>query len=68
MSIIFVADFFAEQVLGGGELNNEELINILISRGHEVVKINSHVLTPQIVEENKDKKFIIANLSMFLHM
>jgi len=29
MRIIFVADFFAEQVLGGGELNNEELITIV---------------------------------------
>ena len=27
MDIIFVADFFADQILGGGELNNEELIN-----------------------------------------
>ena len=61
MSIVFIADFFAEQVLGGGELNNEELINILSSRGHEVFKVNSHVLTPQMVEENRDKKFIIAN-------
>jgi len=61
MSIVFIADFFAEQVLGGGELNNEELINILSSRGHEVAKVNSHVLTPQIVEDNKEKKFIIAN-------
>ena len=61
MNIVFIADFFAEQVLGGGELNNEELINILSSRGHEVTKINSHVLTPQIIEENKIKKFIIAN-------
>ena len=61
MNIVFIADFFAEQVLGGGELNNEELINILSSRGHEVTKINSHVLTPQIIEENKNKKFIIAN-------
>ena len=61
MSIVFIADFFAEQVLGGGELNNEELINILSSRGHEVLKVNSHVLTPQMVEENRDKKFIIAN-------
>ena len=32
MKIIFIADFFVEDVLGGGELNNEECIKILISR------------------------------------
>jgi len=61
MKILFVADFFADQVLGGGELNNEELIDILISRGHEVQKINSHLLTKDIIQENKDTSFIIAN-------
>lgn len=61
MRIIFIADFFANQILGGGELNNEELITILIADGHEVIKNNSHLVTMEFIEENKDKKFIIAN-------
>ena len=42
MEIIFIADFFADQILGGGELNNEELIKMLIADEHKVKKLNSH--------------------------
>ena len=63
MDIIFVADFFANQVLGGGELNNEELIEILISEGHQVQKINSASVTTEYIQQNKNKKFIIANFA-----
>ena len=63
MKIIFVADFFADQVLGGGELNNEELIAILRNDEYEVGKVNSHLLTADIIRENKDAKFIIANFA-----
>jgi hypothetical protein len=61
MNIVFVADFFADQVLGGGELNNEELINILVSQGHSVEKVNSHAVTSEFIEQRKDQKFVIAN-------
>jgi hypothetical protein len=61
MEIIFVADFFANQILGGGELNNEELINLLISDGHQVRKIKSSIVTTNFIEENKNSRFIIAN-------
>ena len=61
MKILFIADFFAEQVLGGGELNNEELISILASKGHQILKTNSHFVTPELLSENRDANFIIAN-------
>ena len=61
MKIIFIADFFADQVLGGGELNNEELIDNLNSQGHEVTKINSHNVTRNFIENNKQSAFIVAN-------
>lgn len=47
--IIFVADYFQEEVLGGAELSTEVLINNLKSRGFEVEKLkcidfkNSHL-------------------------
>ena len=63
MRIIFVADFFAEQVLGGGELNNEELITILKTQEHEIAKINSSQVTAELIRNNKDCKFIIANFA-----
>ena len=58
---VFVADVFVEQVLGGGELSNEELINILSSRGHEVQKVLSNQVSVSFLEENRDKNFIIGN-------
>jgi hypothetical protein len=61
VKIVFIADFFVDQVLGGGELNNEELIEMLIKDGHEVKKINSHLVTANFIEENRDSKFIVAN-------
>ena len=61
MKIAFIADFFANQILGGGELNNEELIDLLIADGHQVKKINSNTVTKNFIEENKDSRFIVAN-------
>jgi hypothetical protein len=40
--ILFIADFFADQVAGGGELNNDVLMDSLYKRGHSIRKINSH--------------------------
>ena len=61
MEIIFIADFFADQVLGGGGLNNEELINILSGLGHRVKKLNSHTVTPEFIEQHRTHCFIVAN-------
>ena len=61
MKFVFIADFFVEHVLGGGELNNEECIEILISQGHSVEKIQSHLVTPSFIENNKIHNFIVAN-------
>tara|TARA_R110000824_G_scaffold30310_1_gene99910 strand:+ start:1957 stop:2805 length:849 start_codon:yes stop_codon:yes gene_type:complete len=62
MRIVFVADFFVEDgLLGGGELNNDEVIRILSNFGHEILKINSSQVTPKFLHDNKDVSFIIAN-------
>ncbi len=61
MKIVFIADFFADQLLGGGELNNEELIKILDESSHQVTKISSHLVTPYCIETHKNAKFIVAN-------
>ena len=38
MKLVFIADFFVDEILGGGELNNDELIKIFKQRGHEVIR------------------------------
>lgn len=67
MKFVFVADFFANQILGGGELNNEELIKMLTKEDHKVIKINSHMVTKNFIEENKNNKFIVANFINLAH-
>jgi len=59
--IIFVADYFAHQVPGGGELNNAELIKLLREKGHTVTEINSYTVDRKFVEDNAKSNFIIAN-------
>ena len=60
-NVVFIADFFVEHVLGGGEINNEELINILSSEGVVVHKIQSHLATEQLINNFAASVFIIGN-------
>jgi len=59
--IIFIADFFTEHVLGGGELNNEELILELRNGGYKVDKTQSHLVTKRLINSNKNAFFIVSN-------
>jgi len=60
-SVIFIADVFADEVLGGGELNNEELIGLLTKSGYTVSKMKSHVMTPSFIQSNPDSFYIVSN-------
>ncbi len=59
MKIYFVADFFLNDILGGGELNNHELIDILRKIGYSIETIHSHMVSPSWAKERDN--FIIAN-------
>jgi glycosyltransferase involved in cell wall biosynthesis len=59
-TIVFVADFFLEQGIGGGaERYNEVLINDLVKSGRCVNKVNSHLLHPHQI--NEKCYYIVAN-------
>ena len=61
-SFIIIDDFFLHNgVLGGGELNNEELYQILKSRGHKVSRINSHLVTLSYLNINLKSNYIVGN-------
>jgi len=60
-NILFIADCFVNDVLGGGELNNEELIFILKEKGYHVKKIQSHFVDEAFIKRNREYNFIIAN-------
>jgi hypothetical protein len=57
--VLFIADFFAEHLVGGGELNNEELICILKKNGHDVVSLQSQLVTDKSL--NDVGSIIISN-------
>jgi len=58
---IFIADFFAHEVAGGGELNNKILIETLNKKDYSVKTVNSHLITKNFIQENKSSKYIIGN-------
>jgi len=66
MKIGFIADFFVEEIHGGGELNNEELIRLLSESDHDVLKIKSDRCIAGAFghfEENGYNHFIVANFA-----
>jgi translation elongation factor EF-G len=61
MKIAFLADFFVEDGLnGGGELNNDELIKLLINKGNDVKKYHTYGLTIENLPD-KETKIIVGN-------
>lgn len=63
--IVFIADFFSNEIAGGGELNNQELIEILRERNTHVIEVKSNRLTPEFISECSNRvKFIVANFVM----
>ena len=56
---VFIADFFADEIPGGGEMNNDELCSILASYGHEVQKVKSINVTEDTLLQ--DANYIVEN-------
>jgi len=59
-NITFIADFYAEEVAGGGELANEVLIRSLEKRGLSVGRVKSQQTTVSEIAQSDDF-FIVAN-------
>ena len=60
-TVIFVADFFAEELIGGAELTTEALIE---SSPYLIKKIKSQDLSIELVQKHKDSYWIFGNWSM----
>jgi len=61
MGFVFSADFFANEINGGAELNDQEVISCLRESGRDITAVHSEELTPAYIEENKNSKFIVSN-------
>ena len=57
--VLFIADFFSNQINGGGELNNAVLVEKLYQKGHSVQCVQSHLVKHSDLQ-NKDL-IIISN-------
>jgi len=63
--IIFVADFFADEILGGAELTSEALINAASMTVHKVKAIE---VTRDFILSNKDSFWVFGNFTQFKYL
>lgn len=62
LTIAFVADYFADEIPGGGEVNNDELINLLAGEHNfTLLKVKSRNLDPAAIENGLIDFYIISN-------
>jgi len=59
-NIFYISDFFAEEIVGGGELNDQELINLLKNE-FILDKYKSNIISEDVIKNNKEAIFIISN-------
>ena len=59
--IVFISDFFLDRVIGGGELNDHELIKLLRKSNKDVQCFESHLVTKEFIQDNIDCFYIISN-------
>ena len=58
--VTFIADFYADEIAGGGELVNEVLIRGLEEKGLKVRRVKSQEVTETLIRQSDDF-FIVAN-------
>tara|TARA_Y100000592_G_scaffold100947_1_gene183973 strand:- start:5741 stop:6589 length:849 start_codon:yes stop_codon:yes gene_type:complete len=59
--IIFIADWFVDQINGGGELNNDEFVKVVKNIGYDITCLSSHNLTREILDQTKNCHYIFGN-------
>ena len=60
-NVIYISDFFLEDIIGGGELNDDVLCGLLLDEHLSVRKIRSHLVTPSFLRDNLNCFYIISN-------
>lgn len=63
-NIVLISDAFADTVIGGAELYNEELLRCLVKNGYVFEKLKSVEATPELISQNKEPFYIIANFML----
>tara|TARA_R110002020_G_scaffold149972_3_gene326446 strand:+ start:1947 stop:3563 length:1617 start_codon:yes stop_codon:yes gene_type:complete len=60
-NVVFISDFFIEQILGGGELNDDLLIKLLRKSGKKVSQVRSGQIDLTFLKTHQNDFFIISN-------
>tara|TARA_R110002110_G_scaffold287886_11_gene502343 strand:- start:2210 stop:3097 length:888 start_codon:yes stop_codon:yes gene_type:complete len=67
-NVAFISDLFIDETVGGGELNDYELIQLLLDRGHKVYRLKSKnvsvELLTELINEDLSTNFIISNFRL----
>ena len=58
IDFLYIGDFLLSDVIGGGELNDHELCEILVAK-----KNRSHEVTIDLLNSNRDHKIIVSNFA-----
>ena len=64
MEIIFISDFFVNEIRGGAEIVDDHLINLLSKKGLDIKKVKSSKVTESFIKQNFQKTFLISNFTM----
>jgi len=62
--VVFMADFFTEEVNGGAELTSNAMIEALEQSNKKVLKLRCSEINENIITQLKDKKWIIGNWAL----
>lgn len=64
MELIFISDFFVDEIRGGAEIVDHHLLDLLSKKKIIVKKIKSSQLSENFIKDNIDKTFMISNFTM----
>jgi hypothetical protein len=59
--VVYISDYFSDEITGGGELNDNELINIFLSKDIEILKLKSSNVNLSILKQINNIPIIISN-------
>jgi hypothetical protein len=59
--IIYISDYFSNEITGGGELNDNELINIFLSKDIQILKLKSNNVKISTLKQLCNIPIIVSN-------
>ncbi len=59
--VVYISDYFLSEIVGGGELNDNELVSILLQKNIDILKLKSCNVTVASLKQVKNIPIIISN-------